>query len=353
MPVRIINPSADPRWDAFVAANDIGCVYHHSAWKDVLERTYNHMKPLYFVLENTNNEIESGIGTFHVKSFLTGNRLVSLPFSSFGDPLAKNQNEARKIMNAVILKGQDLKVDYIEFRLLRSHNFVHDVECELSNQFLTHILSLNRPKEELFRSFHVTSVRQRIKRAEKNSLKLIVGKNDRDIEQFFGLHMLTRKKHGLPCQPKEFFKNMWEMLHPKEMIMVLLVEFLGNIVAGTILLKHKKTVYSEYSASDDRFLRVNPNHWLLWKAIEMAKYEGYEFFDFGRSSRRNKGLIDFKKRWGGKEYPLHYFYYPKQTGWTSAAVGEIKYMVLTRLIKHLPPKITEWSGRILYKHLGG
>ena len=54
---------------------------------------------------------------------------------------------------------------------------------------------------------------------------------------------------------------------------------------------------------------------IVWEAIKAAKKEGKEIFDFGLTPPDNKGLFDFKKRWGTEDNILNYYYYPDVTGY--------------------------------------
>ena len=137
------------------------------------------------------------------------------------------------------------------------------------------------------------------------------------------------------------------------MLSLLMAEYSGVVVAATILLKYKNTVYSEYTAADPEYLHLRPNHWILWKAIEYSKDQGYKYFDFGLSSKSNKGLVDFKRRWGGIQKSLYYAYYPKKPELSSSATDTTIYRAMTIFVKNMPLWFTKWSGKLLYQHLGG
>ena len=353
MTIKIINPSTDQRWDRFVFNNENSSIYHHSSWKELIDRTFKHVYPLYYIQENKDQEIETGIATFFVKSYLTGKRLVSPPLATYCNIIGTDPHKIKKILTHVILQAQKLDVDYVALKMNRQTGMFDSLESEICDQYMTHILPLNPPLKELFRSFHNTTIRQRIKKADKSGLKLVTGKSIDDMEEFYRLHLLTRKKHGLPAHPRTFFRNMWDILYPKGFLTLLLAEYSGQNIAALLLLKYKSITFSEYGASDIRFLHLNPNHWLYWKAIELSKDEGFEYFDFGRSSKLNKGLVDFKKRWNSEENFLYYYYFPKKSATTSSTEDSRKYKAMQTVIKRSPPRVTEWIGNILYNHLGG
>jgi lipid II:glycine glycyltransferase (peptidoglycan interpeptide bridge formation enzyme) len=177
-----------------------------------------------------------------------------------------------------------------------------------------------------------------------------MAEREADIDIFYELWTDVRKKHGLPPQPLKFFKNMWSILAPKNLLLVPMVEFNGKAVAAALVLKFKDTYYFEYSASDQKYLKLCPNHKLIWEIIKIATNEGVKYFDFGRSSLDNQSLIEFKERWGSKNCKLTYFYFPKANRIDSEK-GFIRKIV-EKTNQHLPNQFLRWEGKFLYPHMG-
>ena len=84
---------------------------------------------------------------------------------------------------------------------------------------------------------------------------------------------------------------------------------------------------------------------LLWKAIEEAKCGGLLEFDMGRSESDNRGLTDFKRRWGAAQSEMVYLRYRSSAG--------VARMRLARQIFGLVPDgVIGTVGRAFYRHLG-
>jgi lipid II:glycine glycyltransferase (peptidoglycan interpeptide bridge formation enzyme) len=218
-------------------------------------------------------------------------------------------------------------------------------------QYVTHVLKIDRDPGELKKSFHKTTVQQRIRRAEKFNLKLEVSKDAGDIKIFYHLHTLNRKKIGLPPLPFTFFKNMYDILLPAGLMSLLLGKYNNDYISALILLKFKNCVYAEYLATDPESLKYNPNHFLWWKAIEMARDEGYTLLDLGRSSIDNHGLIDFKKRWAAEEKQLYYYYFPQRNSISAENRESLKFKAMNSICKRMPPKLLQVGGNIFYQYL--
>jgi hypothetical protein len=346
MTLKIINPEDDQRWDEFVAAYPQGMIYHHSAWGKVLQSTFDYT-PFYVALEGpADGRIEGILPFMLVKSRVTGNRLVSLPFTTYCTRLVS----ASQLENIVKFALEHHPgIDFLELKFLED---LEDVPGFLKKQssYVTHFLNLDLDLDELFRSFHNTSICQRIKRAEKSGLKLRFAEREEDLEKYYDLHMMVRKNHGLPPHPYSFFLNMWNILRSKNFLSVPLVEYEGKIIAGAIVLKFKDTFHLEYSASDQRYIKQCPNQFLIWEIIKTACLEGVKSLDFGRSSLLHVSLMEFKERWGARRQNLAYYYYPEASRMETES--GVKKRILSSINRLLPKSLLRLEGEILYRHLG-
>lgn len=79
-------------WDQFVEHHPLGTIYHHSLWQGVIQRSYGY-EPLYHLLCRDGSDIQAAISSLHVKSWLTGNRIISYPFSDTCYPLIETSEQ--------------------------------------------------------------------------------------------------------------------------------------------------------------------------------------------------------------------------------------------------------------------
>jgi lipid II:glycine glycyltransferase (peptidoglycan interpeptide bridge formation enzyme) len=215
---------------------------------------------------------------------------------------------------------------------------------------VTHTLDLSPGPEQLFRKFHLTSIRQMIKRAEKKALKFRLAESEDELKEFFRLHIEVRKRHGLPPHPYAFFANMWRILRPRGMLLVPVVEYEGKVIASAMILRFRDNFIYEYSASDHTRLNLGPNQLLIWEIIKIACKEGAKVLDLGRSSRNHHSLIRFKSRWGAVGKGLTYCFYPK-AGRLDTQDGLARKM-LGAINRLLPDRALRLEGELIYGHLG-
>jgi hypothetical protein len=350
--VSIIDPVTDSRWDDFVENHPFGAICHLSGWKQVLEKSFKHMKGYYLALLN-DDAIQAALPLYEVKSWLTGNRLVSIPYATICDPLISSGNEMKVLFESALDLSSKPNAAYIEIRTHSSSSLMKDSRLGSSSFFKQHYIPLENDPEQLRKSFHPTWVTQNIKRALKSNLKLKTADNESDVLNFFSLYSIMRKRLGLPPQPYIFFKMLWEIFSPSKRITILIAEHNKKPIAYLILLKFKDRVSAEYAAWDRRYRNLCPNHYLYWEAIKLSYYEGYKLFDLSRTSSYNDNLMNFKSRWGTQIADLPTYYYPKQiTTRDHEREKSIAQKILNSISKKTPLPALQLMGQFLYRHMG-
>jgi hypothetical protein len=86
MDLYITDPLSDRRWDALVSTHSSASAFHQRGWLEALHRTYRY-RPFVLTSASANAQMKDGIVLCEVKSWITGTRAVSLPFSDHCDLL--------------------------------------------------------------------------------------------------------------------------------------------------------------------------------------------------------------------------------------------------------------------------
>jgi len=84
------------------------------------------------------------------------------------------------------------------------------------------------------------------------------------------LHDMTRKRQGVPPQPRSFFKNILDCVIETGKGSIFLAEHGGETVAGAVFFHMARSVVSKFTASDMRFQSLRANNLLFWSAIQDA-----------------------------------------------------------------------------------
>src|SRR5579862_5526560 len=75
-----LDPTQDPRWTELVGRHPKASVFHTVGWLKALRCTYGY-EPVAFTTSPPSGGLKNGIVFCRINSWLTGKRLVSLPFS--------------------------------------------------------------------------------------------------------------------------------------------------------------------------------------------------------------------------------------------------------------------------------
>ena len=341
------NPLVDARWNSFVERHPNGGVFHTSAWLQALHDTYRYRTTV-FTTSAPGTPLEDGSVFCEVDSWLTGRRLVSLPFSDHCDPLVTSPGKARELFEHLHTLRGGKKYRYIEFRpsAVTYVSECRDTTC--SEEFLLHSLALDPPRDELFARMHKSCIQRKIRRAERESLRYERGRSELLLEQFYQLLLRTRRKHHLQPQPYDWFRNLAASLG--ERLTVHVAYKADQAIAAIITLAFKNTVTYKYGCSDERFAQLGGTPFLFWKIIEDSKNSGFREIDLGRTEMDNLGLATFKERLGGHSQGIRYYRLSDSPSFREFRTSWVTPL-LRRASSYLPDSVLAVSGR-LYRHIG-
>src|SRR5262249_550461 len=115
MKVYQIDPTVDPRWERFIEKHPQASIFHTTGWLAALQQTYGY-EPLVFTTSPPSHELTCGFVVCGIRSWLTGRRLVSLPFSDHCNPLFETPSQLNAVIGHVreVLKNKSWK--YLELR---------------------------------------------------------------------------------------------------------------------------------------------------------------------------------------------------------------------------------------------
>lgn len=350
-PAYCLDPLRDLRWERFLAAHPRASMFHSSSWLAALRKTYGYECAAY-TTARPGAELENAIVFAKVESWLTGRRLVSLPFSDHSEPLVDWEDDAQALESAVREEFERDGWDYIEIRPLRSFPFMKGLRSTQLN-YSYHVLDLAPETNAIFENFHKSSTQRKIRRAEREGLTYREGSSEEFVDEFYRLFLLTRRRHQLPPQPKMWFQNLVESFGDALKIRLALKG--GKPVAAILTIGFKDTLSYKYGACDARFNNLGCMHMLLWNAIREAKASGLRYFDFGRSNAGQESLITFKNRWGAAQSRVTYVRYglsERSTNLFDLSAAQWKADTTKWVVSHLPSRMVSKIGELLYGHIG-
>jgi len=425
MVIKPIQPPHTRAWDEYVKASPKANLYHLSGWQNIIHKTYGH-KTYYLMatrepesselraqsskLSVKNYELSANsyelnpdtlvgiLPLVHLKHFLFGNSLVSLPFFDLGGILADNEETEKALLLQAIRLANDLKVNNIELRHqeplswlsrmsqleAQSSNphptsYVYPVKFAEGNSkvypvgpedrtgaYFTRELSamswvsqtrshkvrmlLNLPdsSEKLMKSFK-SKLRSQIKKPKKEGLHARVGSLEL-LNDFYKVFSINMRDLGSPAHSKALIQNVLREFPEKSRIVIVYKD--DQAIACSIIVGFKETLENPWASALKKYNSLSPNMLLYWTMLEYASDNGFQYFDFGRSSP-DEGTYKFKEQWGASPVPLHWHYVSLNRKPINEGGSEkSKFQRAIQYWQKLPVSFTKLLGPRIRKHIG-
>jgi CelD/BcsL family acetyltransferase involved in cellulose biosynthesis len=343
--IRVVDPFMDSRWDELVAKHPRASPFHKPGWLKALQLTYGY-EPFVLTSAAPGEPMKNGMVFCRVSSWVTGDRVVSLPFADHCEPLVSSAEEVAEFSKWLQREREFQRWKYVEFRPLGLFKQV-SAGPQPSSSYCYHELDVRPSLESIFRKMHRNCIQRKIRRAEKERLAYEVGRSPESLDAFYQLLLMTRRRLGILPQPLSWFQNLFECMGDDLQIRVARKD--GRPIASVLTLSHRRSVVYKYGCSDERFHNLGGMPFLFWKLIEESKAWGAERIDFGRSDLQSTGLITFKDRLGARKHVLTYYRYP---GCKKRAATPWYLKTSRRIAALLPDAICTTAGNILYRHVG-
>lgn len=326
-------------WQTFVESHDDATVFHHRSWIELILEQYAGQAVIPALVED--GRVLAGLPLIESKGLLTSQRLVCLPFTDCMRPLSHDPGSLDRLMRAI---RQELRLQY-DTVVARTDQAFFQVPSE--SPWVRHEVDTSLPLTEVVDRF-ATQARQNWRKAGQLGLTYRSSRDPAAVNEFYRLHLKTRKKVGVPIQPKGFFRLLQQRLIENGLGHTALVVLNGQVISAAVMLHFKRVVMCKYLASDPRHLDLRPNDFLTFCAIQQAVESGYATFDFGISKRSQHGLRRFKRKWGAREIDV---FYDQIVGNSlqvpldeSAAVR-----IAGTAIRHSPELLCRTLGEIFYR----
>jgi CelD/BcsL family acetyltransferase involved in cellulose biosynthesis len=329
----------DPRWCNLVKQDATSEAFHHPAWARTVSAPYGFRA---FVLARLQGEVVvGGVPLVEVRGPLRAPRWISLPFTDRCAPLVRGTTDLNALTRDLEMARRDAGVTSVEVRAA-----LPSPASPIQTHAVIHRLPLAGSAEETAAAFERSHVLRNVRKARREGVRVRLASQERDVtETYYGLHAATRRRQGVPVQPRRFFGEIWHGMIASGLGFCLLADVDGETIAGGVFLAWNQTLTYKYGASDMRAWPLRPNNLIFWEAIRLGCEQGRTVLDFGRSYAGNQGLRQFKSSWGASESTLKYSSLgvarPQRRDWLTK--------VAEPLIRHSPIVVCRLAGELLYR----
>jgi FemAB-related protein (PEP-CTERM system-associated) len=252
--------------------------------------------------------------------------------------------EARRLLESyAVEQAKELNADHIELRQKEPMDTIWaSTERKVSMR-----LPLPSSYEQLVKGFP-SKLRSQVRRAQKEGMTARVGGSE-CLDDFYVVFSRCMRDLGTPVYAKGFFAKILEVF-PKE-TRICVVSQRETPVAAGFLYGFRSSLEIPWAASDKRYNKLAPNMLLYGTVLEYACQQGFQVFDFGRSSP-DSGTYRFKEQWGAQPQQLYWYYWMND----GRQIPQLnpqnpKYALAIRLWQKLPVAVANLLGPHIVKHL--
>ena len=329
----------DPGWSEFVSSHPAAGPFHLPAWAAMIADCYR-FRAFALTVEDGGGELVAGLPVIEVRSLLGGRRWVSLPFTDACAPLVRAGVSRDEVFAAVDAHVLAARVDGLEVRAaLPPAPARHPVPAGyIHTMALPGDPALLHPNKG-HRNYRNQAVRK--------GVVVERGRTAEDMDTFYRLHTLTRRRHGVPVQPRRFFDLMRERLIAPGHGCVVTAAADGEVLTAAIYLVSNGVLVAKYQGSDPDLPDKRAGYLIDWEMMVSGSTSGCHTLDLGRSDPDADGLRLYKSSWGAAEVPLVYTHIARKR--PAAHQGSGAGELAAQVIRRSPVWVCRALGEVFYR----
>lgn len=326
MTVTDVSGEAPPDWDEYVLAHASGNAFQLASAVLIGSKVFK--LPAHFVTTRDCSGRLRGVLPLVEQTLLPWTRcLVSLPFCTYGGPLADDGEALASLVHRAEILGEERRTPRI---ILRHVGEMRLPAFAARLDKVSMVLPLPRTTEELSKRLG-SKIRSQIRRAERENPQVRFGHAEL-LGDFYQVFCSVMRDLGTPVYPRRFFDAVFDALERRAAALVIYLE--GMPVSGAVLIRSHDRLEIPWAGT---LHAVNPksmNMRLYWELLQKAIERRCTTFDFGRCTR-DSGTYRFKAQWGAE---------PVQLYWrTNDAVGSDEARAVLDQRSRLDTAVKIWS----------
>lgn len=329
-------------WNQFVDSQDDAEIYHRYEWRSLFEEVF--ANSCHYLIAKNNSGITLGVlPMVNLRSRLFGNFIVSVPCFNYCGSLGSTSEAHVALIAAASTLAAELGARHIELR----HRDGVILDMPVRTDKVSMKLCLPSSSDVLWKQFS-SKLRAQIRRPKKAGAVCEEGGLEL-LDDFYKVFSRNMRDLGTPVFPKTLFAKVFEMFPSKTRLFVVRLD--GKAVAAGITIGYRKLLEIPSASALREYNRESVNMLLYWTILQHAIKEGYEEFDFGRTTV-DSGTFKFKKQWGAEPQQLRWHYYlAKGVDIPQLNPSNPKFHLATRIWKRLPLPVANLLGPRIVRHL--
>ncbi len=175
-------------------------------------------------------------------------------------------------------------------------------ECGFAyEEHLNFFVDLTRPPDQIWEDIR-SNARRNVRRARKRQVIVEEISDPARMPAVYALLKQVYERLQVPLADFSFFQTAFEVLHPQQMMKVLVAKADGVDLGVLILLMYKDTILYWYTGTLREYSDYRAGDMLAWHALAWGSEHGFRVMDFGGAGKPGEdyGVRDFKAKFGGE-----------------------------------------------------
>jgi len=334
-----LNDQLSDRYTSYLAGRVDARFGHHLAWGNVLRDTYGLAVGHLVALEG--DKVVGVCPFFLCKPLFGGAHYVTNPFPTYCGPLCDSVDVLNALLKAVAEATSS--VDHAEV-------LAPDPLSNADAKYLpfqegldyTFKLNLSAGIEKIYKNIRVNFKRILNKSAKLQGMDLVADMDGSLVDEFYKSYVrIYGRKHGFIPHVKTLFKNIFAQF-PKGDARLYMARIHGKYVGGVFTFWSYNEVYYAWSAVEPNN-EFQPAHSVIWRIVQDAAAQGYDWFNMGESPKTHESLIRFKEGWGTDIVEPRRYFIPGKTrepsprlfdrvSWAKTIIASLPSSVITTFL---------------------
>ena len=339
--ISVAGPAMEALWDGYVLQHDCATHCHRWAWKTVIEKAFR--IPTYYLIASESGSVCGVLPLAWQKSLLFGSFITALPFLNAGGPLA----DSVEIEQALVQRAIEIAQETGAARLQLRYRGQYRLDLPVSSHKVAAVREVSRDTEAMWKALNSNN-RRKVNKATKTGMTA-TAEGGAALDIFYEIFAENMRNLGTPVYAKIFFGEVLRAFPQHTEIIVVRLD--GKPIAAAFVISFRDGMEATWMCSHWRYLSLQPNMLLYWTILRIASERGFNWLDFGRSTR-DSGTHKFKQLWDTSDVPLPWASWTKDgEAPTELSPANPKFQLATRLWMKLPLPIANRIGPLIVRNL--
>lgn len=326
MRIEILDENLEQKYSDFLLKSEKTFLYASIKYRNLLRNFLGCQD--HYLVALSKNEIKGVMPLFFKKNSKYGTVFNSLPFyGSNGAIIDDDYQVKRFLLNHYreLTNSRDVVAETIITSPFEKDHSFYDKELKyhFKETRIGQITIFPESSDKLMDTFH-----QKTRNAVRKGMKMNLLVRWEDGLDYFNFLFLTHQENmtkiEVAYKPKSFFELIPQNFEYGKDYRIYVALAEGEPIAALLSFYFNKTVEYYIPATIEQYREYQPMSLIIYEAMKDALNDGYKYWNWGGTAPNQKGVYDFKKRWGTSDF--NYYYY------TTIKDKQVKYLTKKTLL---------------------